>query len=100
MLMDYIFSHLWGWVGITGIIIAACVAVAIIVPQFRGAALAIAAAAVGATSIYAKGQRDRAALEQKRKEEAVRKAREAYDKIDARPDDPESADKRLRDGSF
>lgn len=99
-MFDFIFDHLWGWIGLAGFIVIACVGVAIIFPQFRATAFAVAAGAVGAASIYAKGQQDRAALEQKRKDEAVAKAREKYDEIERRPDDPSDAEKRLRKGDF
>jgi len=97
---DFIFNSLWGWLGISGLIVAGCIAVAIIFPTFRVHALAVAGAVLAAATIYTKGNRDRAALEARRKEEAVRKAREAYDAIDRRPDTPESATRRMRNGDF
>lgn len=97
---DFIFSHLWGWVGAAGIVVIGCVAMAIIFPRFRGMALAVGAAAVGAASIYAKGQRDRAALEQRRKDEAVAKAKAKYDEIDKRQDTSADVVNRLRKGEF
>lgn len=94
------FDPLYGWLGLGGVIIAAAAVVAWFFPPFRKYALVVIGAVIAAASIYAKGNRDRAAVESRRKEEAVRKAREAYDKIDARPDDPGTVDRRLRHGDF
>jgi len=93
-------NPLVGWLGLGGVSIAGLLAVAWFFPPFRKMALAAAAAMFALLTAYTKGSRDRAALEQRRKDEAVRKAREAYDKIDARPDDVESVGKRMSDGSF
>jgi len=91
---------LFGWLGLGGGIVAAALAVAWFLPPFRKLALMVAGAAAGAAFIYAKGNRDRAQLEKERRDQAVEKARTDYAKIDARPDDADTVDKRLRDGSF
>lgn len=91
---------LLGWLGLGGGVVAAALAVAWFVPPFRNIALAIAAAALAASGIYAKGNRDRAELERKRRDEAVDKARIDYAEIDSRADGPDAVDKRLRDGDF
>lgn len=93
-------NPLVGWLGLGGVSIAGLLAVAFFFPPFRKMALAAAGVMFAALAIYRKGYRDNAELESQRREEAVRKAREAYDKIDDRPDDAKSVDKRLRDGSF
>lgn len=91
---------LFGWLGLGGGVVAAGLAVAWFFPPFRNIALTVAAGALAAGGIYAKGNRDRAALEKKRRDDAVEKARTDYAKIDARPDDPDAVDKRLRNGDF
>lgn len=98
-MLDWI-NPMAGWSGLAAVVIAAAAAVAWFFPPFRKIAYAVIAATVAALAIYSKGYRDNAAREAKRKEEAVRKAREAYDKIDARPDDAKSVSRRLRDGNF
>jgi hypothetical protein len=99
-MIDFLFSTVWGWIGIAGVIAVACMAVAWFVPPLRTVALAVGGAAIAAATIYTKGSRDRAALEQKRKDEAVKKAREKFDAIDARPDDPKTVKDRLDRGTF
>ena len=91
---------LLGWEITAGGIIAACLAVAWFFPPFRKYALLVAAAVGAVLGIYRKGYKDREALEIKRKEEAVQKARADYEKIDNRGTTPDDAAKRLRDGSF
>lgn len=97
---QYVFSTLWGWLGVAGVTVIICGAIAWFIPPLRRIALEVAGVVVAAATIYAKGSRDRANLEKRRKEEAVRKAREAYDEIDKRPDTPDTVSKRLRDGTF
>lgn len=99
-MMDFIFGTVWGWVGTAGVVVLICAVVAYFLPQTRLTMLAIAGVFVSAASIYTKGSRDRAALEQRRKEAAVKKAKDDYAKIDARPDTPGTARKRMSDGSF
>jgi cytochrome b subunit of formate dehydrogenase len=99
-MLDFLWNSLWGWIGITGVIVIAAVAVAWFIPAFRNIALAVAGGAIAATTIYTKGSRDRAALEQRRKEEAVKKIQERYDAIDKRKDDDKSVEDRLDRGNF
>lgn len=99
-MFDFIFDHLWGWIGLTGVIVAGCVAVMIMFPRFRGVALTIASAALAATSIYAKGQSDRAAEEKRKRDAAVDRARADYQKIDDRPDSVKSTTDKLKKGRF
>ena len=99
MMPDWI-NPLVAWLGLGGAGIAGLLALAYFVPSFRKYALIAAAGLAAIMTAYTKGNRDRAALEARRKEEAVRKAQKDYAKIDARPDDPASVAKRMRDGSF
>ena len=96
----FMFETLWGWWGVAGVAVIVCGILAYVFPQFRIIALAIAGVFVSAASIYTKGNRDRAALEARRKEEAVQKARKKYDEIDARPDTPADLADRLRRNGF
>ncbi len=96
----FLFETLWGWWGVAGVAVIVCGLLAYIFPQFRIIALAIAGVFVSAATIYTTGNRDRAALEARRKEEAVRNARKKYDEIDARPDTPADVADRLRRGGF
>lgn len=100
MIWEWMFNSLWGWVGVTGLIVAAAIVVAFFVPQLRGTMLAVAGAALAIGAAYAKGQRDRANLEHRRKERAVKQAREKYDAINRRPDTDRTVEDRLRDGGF
>ena len=97
---EFIFSSLWGWIGTAGVIVAICVAVGYFIPQFRLYALAVAGVAVTMASTYAKGSRDRAALEKKRRDEAVAEVQGRYDEIERRKDTPADLEKRLKDGTF
>lgn len=97
---DFLFNSLWGWLGIAGVTVVCAFAVAWFVPPFRNMALAIAAGAAGAATIYAKGQRDRAALEERRKEAAIKEVTEKYDEIDKRVDTPSDVAERLRRHGF
>lgn len=99
-MLDWLFSSLTGWLGIAGMIAVGCFAVAWFIPPLRNAAMAVAGVVLSAAAIYAKGNRDRAKLEQRRKDEAVRKARAEYDRIERRPDTPADVEKRLKDGTF
>lgn len=91
---------LLGWLGLGGGVVAAALAVAWFFPPFRNIALSVAAGALAASGIYAKGNRDRAELERKRRDAAVDKARSDYAEIDSRADGPDAVDKRLRNGDF
>ncbi len=96
----FLFETLWGWWGVAGVVVIVCGLLAYIFPQFRIWAIAVAGVFVSAATIYTKGNRDRAALEARRKEEAVRNARGKYDKIDSRNDTPDDVARRLRDHGF
>jgi hypothetical protein len=97
---DFIFSSLWGWIGVAGLIVLVCLAIAWLIPPLRPYAVAVAIVAVSVATAFTKGWNARAARENERKEEAVRKAQKDYAKIDARPDTDRDALKRLRDGSY
>ena len=99
-MMQAIFDSLWGWIGIAGVIVICCGVVAWFVPPLRNLAVAIGGVAIAAASIYSKGSRDRAALEKRRREEAIAKAQEKYKEIDKRPDSIEDVKRRLKDGTF
>lgn len=99
-IVETFFSSMLGWLGVTGVVVLICGVVAWFVPPLRAPALAIAGVMISLATIYSKGNRDRAALEARRKEEAVRKAKVEYDAIDKRPDTPDDVSRRLRDGSF
>ena len=99
-MLHFIFETLWGWWGVAGIAVVVCAAVAYFIPSLRLAMLAVVGVVLSSASIYTKGNRDRAKLEARRKEEAVKNARAKYDKIDQRKDTPETVARRLRDGSF
>ena len=55
---EFLFSSLWGWIGVTGVVVIICGAVAWFVPPLRNAAIAVAGAMLAATGIYTKGQYD------------------------------------------
>ena len=98
--MEFLFNSLWGWLSIASIVVIAAIAVAVFFPPLRKIALTVAAGAIAYAAIYAKGARDRAALEQRRKDAAVKKVQERYDEIDKRPDDAKSVKGRLDKGTF
>lgn len=99
-MLHFIFDTVFGWIGVAGLVVIGCIAVGYFIPGFRLIAIEIAGVVISAATIYTKGSRDRAALEQKRKDEAVRKAQKDYAEINARPDNPDTVSKRFRDGSF
>ena len=99
-MMEFLFNSMWGWVGGATVIIIIAGAVAYFVPPLRRLAIGIAGLAAVAASIYAKGNRDRAAIEKKKRDEAVKRVKEKYDEINRRPDTVDDVSKRLRDGSF
>jgi len=96
----FIFETLWGWWGVAGLVVVGCVVVGYFIPSLRLAALAVGGVFISGATIFSKGYAARAKLEAARKEEAVRKAREDYDKIDKRNDTPDTVSKRLGDGTF
>jgi hypothetical protein len=91
---------LWVWLGLGGASIGGLLALAWFFPPLRKYALLAAGVLATLLAAYSKGSRDRAALERKRRDQAVDKARSAYDKIDTRPDDDRTVDERLRRGRF
>ena len=99
-MMDFIFGTLWGWWGVAGIAVLIAIVVGYFVPSLRLAMLGVAGVVISSATIYTKGNRDRAALEKRRQEEAVRNVQSKYDAIDKRPRPPGSTADKLRDGSF
>ena len=99
-MLHFIFDTVFGWVGVAGLVVIACIVVGYFIPGLRLIALEVAGGVLAAASIYAKGSHDRAVLENQRKEEAVKRAREAYAKIEARPDTPGTVSKRLGSGTL
>lgn len=91
---------LWVWLGLGGVSIGGLIALAWFFPPLRKYAIAAAGVIAALLAAYTKGSRDRAELERKRRDQAVDRARSAYDKIDARPDDERTVDERLRRGRF
>lgn len=57
-ILSYLWSSVWGWVGITGVVIAGCAVVAYIFPLLRREAIEVAVIAAVSTGIYAKGYHD------------------------------------------
>ena len=57
-ILNYIINSVWGWIGITGLIIAGCVAIAWFFPLLRRTAIEVAVIAGISTSVYAKGYHD------------------------------------------
>lgn len=99
-MFDFFVDYLWGWYGIVGVVIVACIAVGLIFPQFRVYAAAVGAGALAVAGVYAKGQRDRAEIERRRKEQAVAKRQKDDAEIERRPDKPSDVEKRMRRGDF
>lgn len=99
-MLSWIWHSTFALIGLSGLAVAGLLVLAWFVPPVRRLALEAAAIIFAAGAIYAKGAKDRADLETKRKEEAVRKAQEAYDKIDKRPDTTDDVTKRLRNDDF
>lgn len=98
--MGFIFSTVWGWIGTMGAIAIAGLVVGYFIPQTRIYVLAIIGVAISLATLYTKATRDERARRQRLDDEAVKYARDKYRKIDARPDDPGTVSKRLRDGNF
>jgi len=88
------------WIGLSGLIVIACLAVAWFIPPLRRLAIEAAVVVGSAAALYAKGSADRAAEERKKSDAAVKRNQEKFEKIDARPDTDDDVDKRLRDGKF
>jgi hypothetical protein len=99
-MLDWIFHSVAAQLSIAAIIVIACLAGAWFLPPFRRWFIGAASLVIAAGAIYAKGARDQAKSDKAKRDKAVKKAEEDYAKIDARPDDAGTVDKRLRDGSF
>lgn len=99
---DIILSWFFSWIGITGVVALCAFAVAMIFPQFRATALIVAGGALGAAALIAKGRSDQAALEKKRREEAVARARQKYTDIERKRADETDEEflKRLDEGKW
>lgn len=99
-MFDFLTNTIWGWLGISGTIIAAALAVAWFFPPFRKIALTVAAFAAGVMTIYAKGASDARRAERAKSDAAAKRIGKKYGEIDARTDTDRDVDKRLRDGKF
>lgn len=71
-MFDWI-NPLAGWLGLGGVAIAACVAVAIYFPPFRRLAIAAGVAVAGALVLYGKGYRDAEKRKQKEWDDAEKR---------------------------
>ncbi len=76
-MLHWLFSSLAGWLGITGLIIAGCAAVAYLFPPFRRLALEVAGVAFAAAAIYTKGNRDEARKWNEAEQAAIDKGNDA-----------------------
>lgn len=95
-----IFDSVWGWAGAAGIIVIGAIAIGYLFPQLRVTAVAVAGVAIAIAAIYTKGSKDRAALEQKRKETTVKRIQDKYQKIDERKTKEQDVYDRLKKGTF
>jgi hypothetical protein len=82
-MFDFLFNSIWGWLGIGGSVIAACVAIGWFFPPFRKLAWTIAGATAGVLAIYTKGAADAKRRERERQAAAERKAVERGNKARA-----------------
>lgn len=94
------FDIIDAWIAVGGLSLAGLLAVAWFFPPFRKIALQAAAVIGAAMFIYGKGAANARKKEKEKRDAAVAKAQADYSKIDARPDDAGTVNKRLRDGSF
>ena len=99
-MIHFIFGTVWGWVGTAGLIVVAAIVVGYFFPSLRWQAVVAAAVAITEAYIYTKGSRDRAALEERRKEEAIKAVKEKYDEIDSHPSTPGTVSDELRNHRF
>lgn len=99
-MIDWYISSPTALMSTVAIILAACGAVAWYVPPLRRAAIGVAIVTASLAAAYMKGNRDRAALERRRNDEAVRKVQKKYDAINKRKDTPADVKKRLDRGTF
>ena len=100
MIFNFIWNTLYGWIGVAALVCIAMVAVSLYFPMFRKYAIAVAVVVISSASLYGKGWRDRKALDDARKEKAVKRIQEDYHEIDSRSDTVSDVVKRMRDGSF
>lgn len=98
--MEWFFDYVYGWYGIVGIIIVACIAVGLVFPQFRVYAAMVGAGALTFAGVFAQGRRTEAERQRRLREQAVKKAQADYNEIEKRPDTPADVEKRLRRGDF
>lgn len=99
-MMHFIFDTLYGWWGVAGITVIACVAVGYSVPSLRLSMIAVGGAAIWLASAFTKGWAAAKRDDKRKTDEAVAKARKEYDAIDARPDTPADVAERLRRSTF
>jgi hypothetical protein len=97
---DFFVDYVFGWYGLAGVAIIACIVLAILFPQFRLWLGAAALGIFGVMSAIGVGERRRAKIEQRRKDEAVAEANKKYDEIERRPDDVDHVRGRLTRGDF
>jgi hypothetical protein len=88
------------WIVVAVVVGLACIAIAIYVPPIRGLMFAVGGVILAAAAFYAKGVRDQRELEKKKRDSAVKKVTDKYDKIDKRKTKPGDVEKRLKDGTF
>lgn len=84
----HVFTSLVGWLGLAGVIVVVCLAVAWFIPPFRRLALMVAGVVASAGAIYAKGSSDAARRKQEEWDNAEResKARGEQARRDAQRD--------------
>lgn len=97
---DFFVDYVFGVYGAVAIVLIVLGVAAFLFPQFRLWFAAVAAGIFGIAAVYGKGQRDRAKIEQRRKDEAVEAANKKYDEIERRPDDIDHVKGRLKKGEF
>lgn len=99
-MLDFLWHSTAAWLGIGGFAIVGLAVAAWLIPGFRMLALKIGGGILAAGALMAKGAHDQKLREEKRKEEAVGKAKADYAKIDARPDTADTVVDRLRRNDF
>lgn len=97
---DWLFNTLWGWWGVTGLIVIGAGVIAFLIPQLRGPMIGLIGAALAITAAYSKGRRDQLERERQRKERVIKRKQEEYHAVDKRPDTDKTVEDRLRDGTF
>ena len=99
-MITWILDHYIATLSITVISIIACGAVAWFIPPLRRLAIEAGILIATAAAIFTRGYLAAKREDRAKQEKAVEKAKQEFDKIDARPDTDSTVDKRLRDGSF